>query len=218
MAGRGRGPYNVATETLTGKGHSMSDSQAPRRDDDPTTAPDGPSALPLGMPATRKLSARELGLVALALLAAEAGYGSQLSDRIERLSNGFYRPSPGMLYPVLGEMSERGHLAQTRQGRRKYYRVTAPGEAHLARHREAADRLLSRLEFAGRKLNALLESMSHTIDDEALVRPLAQEMLSARMDLKAALHESRHLSTDKQRRIIRLLQDTAARVRAETRA
>ncbi|OBX33941.1 transcriptional regulator YqjI [Halomonas elongata] len=181
----------------------------------PLTAQD--AALPLGMPATRKLSAHDLGLVSLALLADEESYGSQLSDRIERLSNGFYRPSPGVLYPLLGVLSERGSLTQYRRGRRKYYRLTSRGEAYLGENAEAANRVEARLRSAGRKLNALYASINQTLDDDTLAMPLAQEMLSARMDLKAALHESRHASPDAQRRILRLLQDTAERIRAAAR-
>ncbi|GED21503.1 PadR family transcriptional regulator [Halomonas halmophila] len=182
---------------------------------DPTTARRHAPSLPLGMPATRKLSAEDLGILVLSLIEEADSYGSQLSERIEQLSNGFYRPSPGTLYPALKSLSEHGLLCQQRQGRRKYYRITPPGRDWLALHRQAAERVSSRLQNAGRKLTALYASMSEALDDDALALPLAQEMLSARMDLKAALHESRHASPDAQRRVLRLLQDTAERIRAE---
>lgn len=188
-------------------------SSSPHDTASPPSAQD--AALPLGMPATRKLSAHDLGLVSLALLADEESYGSQLSERIERLSNGFYRPSPGVLYPLLGELSERGSLTQYRRGRRKYYRLTSRGDAYLGANAEAAHRVEARLRSAGRKLNALYASLNQTLDDDTLALPLAQEMLSARMDLKAALHASRHASPEDQRRILQLLQDTAARIRDE---
>ncbi|WP_148252843.1 PadR family transcriptional regulator [Aidingimonas lacisalsi] len=185
--------------------------------DDLTSSSSQDAALPLGMPATRKLSARDLSIISLALLADEESYGSQLSERIEQLSNGFYRPSPGVLYPALKDLSDRGLLTQHRQGRRKYYRVTREGKQWLHDNADAAERVASRLRSAGRKLNALFASMSEALDDDTLAMPLAQDMLSARMDLKAALHESRHAPPDAQQRILRLLQETAERIRIETR-
>ncbi|MFG6175972.1 PadR family transcriptional regulator [Halomonas sp. THAF12] len=189
--------------------------QLSSRHDDTTPNSGQDAALPLGMPATRKLSAHDLGLVSLALLNEGESYGSRLSDHIEQLSNGFYRPSPGMLYPVLGGLTERGLVSQQRQGRRKYYRLTDEGHAYLDEYATTARRVRARLESAGRKLNALFASLSQTLDDETEAMPLAQDMLGARMDLKAALHESRHASPAAQRRILLLLQDTAARIRDE---
>ncbi|MBE2167467.1 MULTISPECIES: PadR family transcriptional regulator [Cobetia] len=178
---------------------------------------DVPNALPLGMPATRKLSAHDLGLVTLALLDAEKSYGSQLGDRIEALSNGFYRPSPGMLYPVLGRLAEQGLITQQREGRRKYYSLTREGSTYLTEHHASAQQVRSRLDSAGRKLNALFADLRHSLADETQAMPLAQELLTARMDMKAALHESRGASPEAQRRILQLLQETIARIRHEAR-
>lgn len=178
---------------------------------------DVPNALPLGMPATRKLSAHDLGLVAIALLDAEKSFGSQLGDRIEALSNGFYRPSPGMLYPVLGRLAEQGLITQQREGRRKYYSLTPEGSRYLVTQSTSAQRVISRLDSAGRKLNALFADLRHNLADDAQAMPLAQELLTARMDMKAALHESRGASPEAQRRILRLLQETTERIRQESR-
>lgn len=175
------------------------------------------NALPLGMPATRKLSAHDLSLVTLALLDEEKSFGSQLGDRIDALSNGFYRPSPGMLYPVLKSLAEQGLITQRREGRRKYYSLTEEGSIYLTTQRTSAQRVTSRLDSAGRKLNALFADLTHSLGDETQAMPLAQELLTARMDMKAALHESRGASPEAQRRILTLLQETTARIRQESR-
>lgn len=44
-------------------------------------------------------------------------------------------------------------------------------------------------------------------------KPLAQELLTARMDFNAALYESRHLPQPEQLEILRLLKDATAAIR-----
>jgi hypothetical protein len=49
--------------------------------------------------------------------------GAELMDEIERLSRGFWRPSPGSVYPLLDEMARDGVLKRGVDGR---YALTAP--------------------------------------------------------------------------------------------
>ena len=168
--------------------------------------------LPLGMPASRKLSADELGLVILLLLDGTAGYGSQLSDRLATLSSDFYRPSPGVLYPVLNTLSGEGWVVLQRQGRRKVYHLTDTGRAHLDIRRREAEQVHARLERAGRKYRALREAMADIAGDEAQEASLAHEMLEARLNLKSLLHRSQGRPLATQRQILALLDDTARRL------
>jgi len=52
--------------------------------------------------------------------------GAELMDEVERLSRGFWRPSPGSVYPLLEEMTRDGVLKRGADGR---YSLTAPAAA-----------------------------------------------------------------------------------------
>lgn len=52
--------------------------------------------------------------------------GAELMDEIERMSRGFWRPSPGSIYPLLEEMSRDGVVKRGADGR---YSLTAPAAA-----------------------------------------------------------------------------------------
>ncbi|PTY38474.1 hypothetical protein BGP77_12255 [Saccharospirillum sp. MSK14-1] len=181
----------------------------------PTTNPttDG-GYLAAGMPATRKLSATDLRLLILVLLSEQESYGTELADRIERLTAGFYRPSPGMMYPRLAELVEQGAVELLREGRRKHHRISDRGRALLAEHSEAAERVRWRLESTGRKYRKLRASISQAVDSDESGLPLAYEQLAARQDLKAALRECLDLDAAGQREVTQILQETTARIRA----
>lgn len=49
--------------------------------------------------------------------------GAELMDEIERLSRGFWRPSPGSVYPLLDEMTQEGVLKRGTDGR---YTLSGP--------------------------------------------------------------------------------------------
>ena len=49
--------------------------------------------------------------------------GAELMDDVERVSRGFWRPSPGSIYPLLDEMTQEGVLKRGSDGR---YSLTAP--------------------------------------------------------------------------------------------
>ncbi len=167
----------------------------------------------MGMPTARKLNARELSFLLLSLIEEEPAHGSALSERIERLSQGFYRPSPGSLYPALSTLAEQGWIERFKRGRRKVYALTETGRGHCRAHRDEVARTTERLTRAGRKLSAMRRAYElHMPDNESST--LAQAMLEARMDLKAALHGSLALPPEKQRRIIDALEDTTALIRA----
>ncbi len=77
----------------------------------------------------------------LAILAVEDSYGYAILQRVRELSGGHMEWTDGMLYPVLHRLERLGYIearwevADTGR-RRKYYRITAGGEAQLAHERE----------------------------------------------------------------------------------
>ena len=76
----------------------------------------------------------------LAILAEADSYGYAIIKRVAELSGGRLQWTDGMLYPVLHRL-ERQALVAAKWGlsesgrKRKYYRITKPGRAHLAAQR-----------------------------------------------------------------------------------
>jgi len=76
----------------------------------------------------------------LAILASGPSYGYAILKRVHDLSEGEIAWTDGMLYPLLHRLERLGHVQATwgtsPEGRkRKYYEITAAGEAALAEHR-----------------------------------------------------------------------------------
>lgn len=78
--------------------------------------------------------------IVLAILAEGDSYGYAILQRVRALSGGRMEWTDGMLYPVLHRLERLGHVearwevAETGR-RRKYYRITAQGQAQLADER-----------------------------------------------------------------------------------
>ena len=78
--------------------------------------------------------------IVLAILAEEDSYGYAILQRVRELSGGRMQWTDGMLYPVLhrlerlGYVEARWEVAESGR-RRKYYRITSQGRAHLAEER-----------------------------------------------------------------------------------
>ncbi len=86
----------------------------------------------------------------LAILAEEEFHGYAILGRVSELSGGALQWTDGMLYPVLHRLEKQGFIEGTwgrseAGRRRKSYRITALGRAHLAEQRaqwEAVDETL----------------------------------------------------------------------------
>jgi PadR family transcriptional regulator PadR len=78
--------------------------------------------------------------IVLAILAEGDSYGYAILQRVRELSAGRMEWTDGMLYPVLHRLERLGHIKarwETAESgrRRKYYRITSSGRAHLAEER-----------------------------------------------------------------------------------
>jgi PadR family transcriptional regulator PadR len=78
--------------------------------------------------------------IVLAILAEGDSYGYAILKRVRELSGGHMEWTDGMLYPVLHRLERLGHVEARWEvaesgRRRKYYRITSAGRAHLAEER-----------------------------------------------------------------------------------
>lgn len=94
----------------------------------------------------------ELQLVILKLLSERPSYGYELIKAIEERLSGGYAPSPGVVYPTLTLLEERGLAEVVRsEGNRKVYGITEAGTAELAANKARIDAIFERLEHSGRR-------------------------------------------------------------------
>ena len=93
------------------------------------------------MSISKDLVAASAAPLVLAILAEGDSYGYAIIKRVAELSGGQLRWTDGMLYPVLHRLERLGCVearwATASSGRRRrYYRITKAGRAHLATQRQ----------------------------------------------------------------------------------
>lgn len=101
----------------------------------------------------RMLASGDVRLVALYLIEQQPRHGYDLIKAIEEKSQGFYAPSPGIVYPALTFLEEAGYVTSAADGNKKLYTITDEGRAHLDENREAVRSTLDFLEKAGAEVN-----------------------------------------------------------------
>lgn len=160
-------------------------------------------------PGGRKLNAEELQLVILALLAESPAHGYEIIRRLEERSNGFYKPSPGMVYPALTYLEEIGQTAVTQEGTRKLYTLTEEGHTHLKAHQAQAETILDLLARIGSRMADVRDAFAglHDADPQA-----ADSLHKARHALKSALYRLRGCTPVEARRIADILNRATAEI------
>lgn len=177
----------------------------------------------------RMMAAGDLRLAALYLIEQQSRHGYDLIKAIEEKSNGFYSPSPGIVYPALTFLEEAGYATSRTEGNKKLYTITDEGRAHLADNREAIERTLEFLARAGEQMNRLREFARRdwSAGDDEGPGPRRQgprfdqdlddvlpEVNNARRELKVAINKARKGSEAQQRRLAEIMRKAAADIRA----
>jgi DNA-binding PadR family transcriptional regulator len=167
------------------------------------------------LPRGRKLSSDDLQLLLLALIAEQPSHGYELIKALETRSNGFYAPSPGMMYPALACMEDLGWVTIQLEGTRKRYALSDEGRAHLEANRERVDMLLARLQQAAQKMDLMRSALAEGEEGVGGRGPWSAELADARHALKRALMTHAGASLDEQRRIAAILMRAAAEIEKE---
>src|SRR5215472_5231350 len=160
-------------------------------------------------PGSRRLGSQDLQLVILALLEKQPAHGYELIKSIEERSNGFYSPSPGVIYPALTFLEEVGHARVEQDAARKLYSITEQGTAYLAENRSTADGILEALSRIGGRMDEVREAFAGVGDLDA---DASDELHRARHALKHALRSKRGSGPDEARRIAQILDRAAAEI------
>ena len=103
------------------------------------------------MRAGRMLAQGDLRLLALALIAEQPRHGYEIIKVLEDKTEGWYAPSPGVVYPTLTYLEEAGYVTAEVSGAKKLYTITAEGRAYLQANRAFVDAVLERLGAVGER-------------------------------------------------------------------
>ncbi|OZI75120.1 PadR family transcriptional regulator [Bordetella genomosp. 12] len=158
----------------------------------------------------RKVSAEDLQLILLALLELNPSHGYELIKAVGALSNAYYTPSPGMVYPALTYLEELGHVTVEPQGSKKRYHLAPQGLAYLTAHRAHAELLLEKLRHIGRKMEWMRQAWSAEPREtgpqgEDLATGWLPEFVETRQALRHALLRKSGASPAEQRRVAAIL-------------
>jgi len=161
----------------------------------------------------RKFSSEDLQLLLLALLAEKPAHGYELIKELESRSNGFYAPSPGMVYPALTYLEELSQVTVTQEGNRKCYELAEAGREYLAANQERAELMLERLRLIAGKMDSVRRAFAGEAEQEegAPGEGWLPELLEARCALKAALIQSVDQASDEEQQRIAAILVQAAR-------
>lgn len=99
----------------------------------------------------RFLDPGDLQLLILQLLSEKSSYGYELIKSVEEKLSGGYAPSPGVVYPTLTLLEERGftQVVEPSEGGRKTYAITDAGRKELADNAARLREITERLEHTG---------------------------------------------------------------------
>ena len=81
----------------------------------------------------------DLKYVILDLLKDRPRHGYDIIRELEELSYGFYKPSPGVIYPTLQMLQEMGYASSNEQEGKRVYSITEAGLKFLANQSDIAD-------------------------------------------------------------------------------
>ena len=164
----------------------------------------------------RKFSSDDLQLLLLDLINTEPSHGYELIKALQTRSNGFYSPSPGMVYPALTYLEELGYVLVQLEGNRKCYSLSDTGREFLAAHRERVDHMFARLAHIAERMDMVRRAMAGEEPLEPSAGGWLPEFHDARHALRHALGNVH--SADEQRRIAAILQRATAEILAGTQA
>jgi DNA-binding PadR family transcriptional regulator len=171
----------------------------------------------------RKLGSADLQLLVLGLLAEKPRHGYEIIKALEERSQGFYAPSPGMVYPALTFLEEIGHATVVAEGAKKSYHITDEGRAHLEQNRQAVDAIMAQMQQIGQRMaqvrRAFAGETAESEDEDGESPGFGfgfggyKGLWLARRELKAAMHDKKFSSAEELERIAMILRKAAEEIR-----
>lgn len=159
-----------------------------------------------GLHSGRKLSSSELQLLLLLVLSKQPSHGYELIKFLQERSDGFYAPSPGMIYPALTYLEEIGLASVQAEGAKKLYQLTGEGQTHLQQNQEIADGILTGLERVGAQMANARKAFAEGADEGEG----SEELEAARRGIRRALREKEPTTPAEEERITGILERATA--------
>jgi DNA-binding PadR family transcriptional regulator len=125
-------------------------------------------------PRDRVFGRGDLKYVVLDLLKDQPRHGYDVIRALEERFRGFYRPSPGSIYPTLQLLEDLGYVTASEQEGKRVYAITDAGRRFLAEQQAAVDDIRGRLRRDWAPERAELWELMHEL------RELARSLLRLR--------------------------------------
>jgi DNA-binding PadR family transcriptional regulator len=155
-----------------------------------------------GGPGERLFGRGDLKYVILELLKDQPRHGYDIIRALEERMRGYYRPSPGSVYPTLQMLEDLGYVTSSQQEGKKTYTITDEGRRYLEEQKSTVDDIRERIASGW----------------EAAQQPEVSDLMHELQQLGRALfrHGTRGALHDPER--LKRLREIVARARAEVEA
>ena len=121
--------------------------------------------------------------------------GYEIIKAVEKTFKGVYRPSPGLIYPNLSYLAEKGYIEREKIGDRSLYRVTELGIKALKEKKEYVEKHIEKARKVGRRILpvkdlfaivGMLMSNYEFLDDDQKTR-IANILSSTRREIEKVI-------------------------------
>lgn len=163
--------------------------------------------------AGRMLAQGDLRLIAIALIAEQPRHGYEIIKVLEEKTEGWYSPSPGIVYPTLTYLEEAGYVTAQADGAKKLYTITTEGKAHLQENRAFVDAVLERLKAAGERFGKM-QRRAEGEDDERR-GPRSKLIRAAMENLRDVVIEKLKDDPDAEAKLVEVLARAAQELRKQ---
>src|SRR6201996_9376357 len=92
----------------------------------------------------------DLRFILLTMIAAKPAHGYDLIKALEERMGGGYSPSPGVIYPTLTMLEDKGLARLAPEDGKKLYEATDAGKAFLAANQTSVDAIQARIDAVAR--------------------------------------------------------------------
>jgi DNA-binding PadR family transcriptional regulator len=163
------------------------------------------------MRAGRMLAQGDLRLLALALIAQQPRHGYEIIKVLEDKTEGWYAPSPGIVYPTLTYLEEAGYVTAQADGAKKLYTITGEGSTYLEANRSFVDAVLERLGAVGERVRARNNEQG---DDDGRRGPRMPQLVRAAFEnLRDVAAERLKNNGDTEAKVVEVLARAAAELK-----
>ena len=115
--------------------------------------------------------------------------GSELMDEIERHTGGFWKPSPGSIYPLLAWLQDNGYIKELpAENGLKRYELTENGKALLEEQKNTMKKFRETMGFSQSPFSAFF--MKVPPEKEAAIRDTMRHAATAMFQLSSALQKN----------------------------